>query len=205
MSRLSIVEMESVLATKVRTGELREQQVEIARRCLRADLKQRRLLIGPPIQASHYHAARILLARYGATEGLRTLDALQPAIALDLKESRQITLLVTADQRLRRTAVPAGCPAVTLRSPVQCQFEAYGRAVSPLPRHSRTAPQLKMWEFVPQPGWQRGPRASNAKPMARYGSQRPKPGPGLESLGRSRRGLSGWRRVQLNDWSAFVQ
>jgi uncharacterized protein len=69
ISRLSIVEMESVLAIKVRTGEINEEQIEIARRCLRADLSQRRLLVGPPIQARHYHTARILLVRYGATEG----------------------------------------------------------------------------------------------------------------------------------------
>lgn len=117
ISRLSIVEMESVLAIKVRTGEIDEQQVEIARRCLRADLSQRRLLIGPPIQAGHYHTATILLAKYGATEGLRTLDALQLAIALDLKKTGQITVLVTADQRLCRVAALADCPAVNPEKP----------------------------------------------------------------------------------------
>jgi predicted nucleic acid-binding protein len=117
ISRLSIVEMESVLAIKVRTGEIDEQLVETARRCLRADLSQRRLLIGPPIQADHYHTARILLAKYGATEGLRTLDALQLAIALDLKQTGQITVLVTADQRLCRVAALADCPAVNPDKP----------------------------------------------------------------------------------------
>ena len=117
ISRLSIVEMESVLAIKVRTGEINEEQVEIARRCLRADLSQRRLLVGPPIQARHYHTARILLVRYGATDGLRTLDALQLAIALDLKQTGQITLLVAADQRLCRVAELAGCPAVNPEKP----------------------------------------------------------------------------------------
>ena len=38
ISRFSIVEMESVLAFKVRTREIDEVDVEIARRCLRADL-----------------------------------------------------------------------------------------------------------------------------------------------------------------------
>ncbi len=117
ISRLSIVEMESVLATKVRTGEIDEQQVEIARRCLRADLSQRRLLVGPAIQAHHFHSARILLAKYGATEGLRTLDGLQLAMALDLKQTGQITLLVAADQRLCRVAEMAGCPAANPEKP----------------------------------------------------------------------------------------
>ncbi len=55
ISRLSIVEMESVLAIKVRTGEIDEQQVEIARRCLRADVSQRRL-VGPPIHMAQQRA-----------------------------------------------------------------------------------------------------------------------------------------------------
>jgi predicted nucleic acid-binding protein len=112
ISRLSIVEMESVLAIKVRTGEIDEPQVEIVRRCLRADLSQRRLLVGPPIQAAHYYSARVLLAKYGAAEGLRTLDALQLAVALDLKQIGRITLFLAADQKLCRVAELAGCPAV---------------------------------------------------------------------------------------------
>jgi len=117
ISRLSIVEMESVLAIKVRTGEIDQPDVEIARRCLRADLAQRRLLIGPPIYARHYHTARILLEQYGVAEGLRTLDALQLAIALDLKQMGQIAVMVTADQRLCRVASRAGCPAVNPQEP----------------------------------------------------------------------------------------
>ena len=95
--------MESVLAIKVRTGEIDQQDVEIARRCLRADLTQRRLLVGPPIHTRHCHTARILLVKYGVAEGLRTLDALQLAIALDLKQMGQIAVIVTADQRLCRS------------------------------------------------------------------------------------------------------
>ena len=77
ISRLSIVEMESVLAIKVRTGEIDRRDVEIARRCLRADLSQQRILVGPPIRTPYYQTFRNLLMRYGAVEGLRTLDALQ--------------------------------------------------------------------------------------------------------------------------------
>ena len=117
ISRLSIVEMESVLASKVRTGEIDQRDVEIARRCLRADLSQRRLLVGPPIQTRHYQTARELLVRYGASEGLRTLDALQLAIALDLQEFGLIAVIVAADQRLCRVATLAGCSAVNPETP----------------------------------------------------------------------------------------
>ena len=53
ISRLSLVEMESVLAIKVRTGELDVAGRELARRRLRADVAQRRLRIGPPIDEGH--------------------------------------------------------------------------------------------------------------------------------------------------------
>jgi uncharacterized protein len=117
ISRLSIVEMESVLAIKVRTGEIDQRDVEMARRCLRADLTQRRLLIGPPIRTDHYQTARALLVRYGAAEGLRTLDALQLAVALDLHQIGLISTIVAADQRLCRVAALAGCSAVNPEKP----------------------------------------------------------------------------------------
>jgi hypothetical protein len=53
-----------------------------------------------------------LLIRYGAAEGLRTLDALQLAIALDLRQLGQIDTLVAADQRLCWIAAMAGGSAV---------------------------------------------------------------------------------------------
>ncbi len=117
ISRLSIVEMESVLAIKVRTGEIDQRDVEIARRCLRSDLTRQHLLVGPPIQTHHYQTARTLLVRYGGGEGLRTLDALQLAIALDLRHFGLIGVLVAADQRLCRVASLAGCSAVNPEKP----------------------------------------------------------------------------------------
>ena len=117
VSHLAMVEMESVLALKSRTGEIDKRQFETARRCPRADFRQRRLLMGPPIEPRHLHAARLLLAKYGATEGLRTLDALQLAIALDWKDAGRIAVLLAADQRLCRVAALAGCPAANPEQP----------------------------------------------------------------------------------------
>jgi predicted nucleic acid-binding protein len=117
VSRLSIVEMESVVAIKVRTGEIEAQGVEIARRCLRADLRQRRLFVAPPIHTHHFQAARTLLMRYGVAEGLRTLDALQLAIALDLRGFGLVSVIVAADQRLCRVATLAGCASVNPERP----------------------------------------------------------------------------------------
>jgi predicted nucleic acid-binding protein len=112
ISNLSIVELESVFAIKVRTGEINAQSLEIARRRFRADLAQRRLLVAPSVNESHFQSARKLLVRFGVSEGLRTLDALQLAVALDLWQMGHITVLVTADLRMCRVASLAGCSAV---------------------------------------------------------------------------------------------
>ena len=117
ISHRSIVEMESVLAIKRRTGEIDEPAMEIARRRFRADLAQQRLLVAPPVLERHFHSARKLLVQYGASEGLRTLDALQLAIALDLRQLGQIGVLVAADQRLCRVASMAGCASVNPEKP----------------------------------------------------------------------------------------
>lgn len=109
ISHLSIVEMESVLAIKMRTAEIDEPAMEIARRRFRADLAQRRLLVAPPVIERHFHGARKLLVQYGVSEGLRTLDALQLAIALDLQQLGLIGVLVASDQRLCRVASMVGC------------------------------------------------------------------------------------------------
>jgi predicted nucleic acid-binding protein len=117
VSRLSLVEMESVLAIKVRIGELDADRRELARRRLRADLAQGRLKLGPPIVERHYQNARVLLARYGVERGLRTLDALQLAVALELHEAGVVSVLVAADQRLCRVAEDCDFPTVDPADP----------------------------------------------------------------------------------------
>ena len=117
ISHLSIVELESVFAIKMRTGEIDQTALDIARRRFRADLAQQRLVVALPVYESHFQSARHLLIQYGVAEGLRTLDSLQLAIAPDLRQSGHIGVLVSADQRLCRVASLAGCPAVNPDKP----------------------------------------------------------------------------------------
>lgn len=112
ISRLTLVEMESVTAIKVRTGALDAPGQEQFRRRLRADLSQQRLRIAPALAERHYQSARRLLVRFGVSMGLRTLDALQLAIALDLHHSGHASVLVAADQRLCRVALALACPVL---------------------------------------------------------------------------------------------
>jgi predicted nucleic acid-binding protein len=117
ISHLSIVEFESVLAIKTRTGEIDEHALQIARRRFHADIAQQRLWVAPRVHERHFQDARRLLIKYGVLEGLRTLDALQLAIALDLHQFGEIGVLVAADQRLCRVASMAGCSAVNPENP----------------------------------------------------------------------------------------
>ena len=55
--------------------------------------------------------------KYGVTEGLRTLDALQLAVALDLQRLKLIAAMVAADQRLCRVTFLAGCSAINPEKP----------------------------------------------------------------------------------------
>jgi predicted nucleic acid-binding protein len=112
VSRLSLIEIESVFAIKVRTGELDLAGQELARRRLRADISQRRIRVSPPIKDYHYWEARQLLIRHGTAMSLRTLDAVQLAIALDLLRAGVISVLVASDQRLCRVAEVSGCVAI---------------------------------------------------------------------------------------------
>jgi predicted nucleic acid-binding protein len=117
VSRLSLVEMESVFAIKVRTGALDENGRSLALRRLRADIARSRLIVGPPIEPKHYRFAAKLLRLHGVSRGLRTLDALQLAIALDIFGASWISVIVSADKRLCEVAEACGCPAIDPAEP----------------------------------------------------------------------------------------
>lgn len=121
VSRLSLVEMESVFAIKVRTGALDEKGRELALRRFRADIAQERLIVAPVIEPKHYRAAARLLRVYGVSRGLRTLDALQLAVALDMLEASSISTIVSSDRRLCAVAEACGCPAIDPAHPGMVQ------------------------------------------------------------------------------------
>ena len=101
ISRLAVVEMHSVLALKERTGAILAGESELICRKFRGDVKRRRFRV-VALRARHFEAAEILLASHGAVHGLRTLDSLQLAVALDLYRHQLIDSMVTADRVLCR-------------------------------------------------------------------------------------------------------
>jgi predicted nucleic acid-binding protein len=117
ISRLSLVEFESVLAIKVRTGILDPAGRTIALRRFRADIARNRVIVGPPIEEKHFQSATRLLRIYAVDRGLRTLDGIQLAIVLDLRQMAWISVFLSSDQRLCAVAELCGCPAVDPAKP----------------------------------------------------------------------------------------
>jgi len=117
ISRLTIIEMESVLALKARTGEIDHESVLIARRRLEADLGSRRLLVAA-VNDEHFRGARQLLVDHGITEALRAPDALQLSVALGLKRAGLVSVFVAADQKVCRVAAMEGFTTLNPEQPV---------------------------------------------------------------------------------------
>jgi hypothetical protein len=103
--------MRSVLALKERAGAISAGESEVVRRKFRADLRRRRSRV-VALGVRHYEVAEMLLGSYGAVNGLRTLDSLQLAGALDLYRNRLIDSMVTADRVLCQVAPMEGLRAL---------------------------------------------------------------------------------------------
>ncbi len=103
ISRLGALEMHSVIAMKFRTGEISMGTVDAVRLKFRADIRRKRIR-SVPVWNRHYEAAQALLNVYGGTHGLRTLDSLHLASALELFRNGTIDSFVTADRVLCRVA-----------------------------------------------------------------------------------------------------
>jgi predicted nucleic acid-binding protein len=99
IARLASVELLSAFAIKVRTGVLGSADFARLRGLFWADVK-RRLLKPVRILNAHYQLAGDLIGTHGLTRQLRTLDALQLAVALRVHRATPLDHFVCADQRL---------------------------------------------------------------------------------------------------------
>src|SRR4051794_31964785 len=99
ISRLTVVEIQSVFAKKVRTGALSLADFQLLCRRFRADVRRRRFGV-VRITAAHFGAAERLIRRLAPTKNLRTLDALQLAVALDLRGLGLASQFICADHSL---------------------------------------------------------------------------------------------------------
>lgn len=116
ISRLTLVEVQSVFASKVRTGEMTAEEFDRLRRRFLTDVSQRRFTV-VNVSGRHYQEAERLIRIHGPTRSLRTLDALQLAVALDLRAQRTLDHFVCADHRLIAIAVAEGLPVINPEQP----------------------------------------------------------------------------------------
>ncbi|MBI3208922.1 MAG: type II toxin-antitoxin system VapC family toxin [Candidatus Solibacter usitatus] len=106
VSRIGVVEMHSVLAGMVRAKELDPAAMELLRRRFRSDARNNKFRV-TTLRESHYQKAEELLVTHGS-RGLRALDALQLAVALNLFEHQLIDTFIAADRILCHVAPLAG-------------------------------------------------------------------------------------------------
>lgn len=111
ISRLSAVELQSVFAMKVRTQVITLPDLQQLQKLLANDLSARRLQVLRML-ASHYREAERLLKKHAPTKSLRTLDALQLAVALDLSRKGLLDHLVCADTKLGDVAQDEGLSVI---------------------------------------------------------------------------------------------
>jgi predicted nucleic acid-binding protein len=107
LSALSVVELHSVLARLVRMGQITAADFHLARGRFLADIAAGLWQIVALLD-THFHRAQQLLAHHGLSHSLRTLDALQLAVALDLHGSAPLAAFVCADANLCLVAAAEG-------------------------------------------------------------------------------------------------
>src|SRR5437667_272361 len=73
-----------------------------------ADLTKTKRLTGVRLLVAHYQEAERLLRQHGPARRLRTLDALQLAVAIELRRKNAIERLVSADRELLAVAAAEG-------------------------------------------------------------------------------------------------
>ena len=116
ISRLSVIELHSVFAKKVRMGQLGQPDFERLSRRFRADVAKKMLRV-VRLTAAHFRAAEKLVCRIGPSSNLRTLDALQLAVALSLNEPEQAITFACADHALCAIATAEGLAVVNPETP----------------------------------------------------------------------------------------
>jgi len=108
VSRLTVLEIISVFAGKVRAGAISAADFDALRRRFAADLSKTKRLVGARLLVGHYQDAERLLRQHGAIRRLRTLDSLQLAVAIDLHRKNVIDRVVSADKDLLAVASAEG-------------------------------------------------------------------------------------------------
>ncbi len=103
VSRLTLAELTSAFAIKVRTQSINREDAELFLRQFRGDVATGRLGVFS-IAESEFAMAELLVERYAFESRLRALDALQLAVALELRNQKLVDHFVAADAILCEVA-----------------------------------------------------------------------------------------------------
>jgi predicted nucleic acid-binding protein len=107
ISRLAVAELTSAFAIKVRTKAINRLDADLFLRQFRSDIVAGRLEVFS-IAESEFAAAETLIERYAFDFRLRALDALQLAVALELRTQGLADHFVAADAVLCEVAALEG-------------------------------------------------------------------------------------------------
>jgi uncharacterized protein len=118
VSRLGVTESFSVFAGKVRAGLVTLPEFNTLCHRFLTDSRRKLFSVARLLVAHHKEAER-LLRLYGPNpgQGIRTLDSLQLATALDLRARGVIDTVVCADARLIAVAQAEGVPVINPEQP----------------------------------------------------------------------------------------
>jgi len=103
VSRLTVAELTSAFAIKVRTQSINREDADVFLRQFRADIASGKLEIFS-IGDAEFSRAELLVERYAFSSRLRALDALQLAVALELRNQKLVDYFVGADAILCEVA-----------------------------------------------------------------------------------------------------
>jgi hypothetical protein len=107
ISRLTIAELPSALAIKVKTMAISREDADFFLRQFRKDIVVGKLEVFP-VGESEYTTTELLVQRYAFNLRLRALDALQLAVALELRNRNLMDRFVAADAILCQVAALEG-------------------------------------------------------------------------------------------------
>jgi predicted nucleic acid-binding protein len=111
ISSLATVELHSAVAKKVRMGQITLEDYDRTRKKFGGDLRSKRIRV-KCLFRRHQTAAEQLIAKHGPSRGLRTLDALQLAMAIELASRSLSDCFVVADTQLLEVAGLEGICAI---------------------------------------------------------------------------------------------
>jgi predicted nucleic acid-binding protein len=116
IARLTLTEVPSAFAKKVRTGEIADSDFDRLRLRFYADVRDR-IVTPVRILNAHFDSAGDLVARHGKTRQIYALDALQLAVALSIQQPTPIDQFICADQRLCDIALLEGLAVINPEQP----------------------------------------------------------------------------------------